>query len=292
MQAQRITTMLQGVADLRHWVQDAIPLTETTVGYDLFLKIGQEYFSGHALHLDRIAATLPYPPDLVCAQFERMKGRGLIEQATPGAGAFAPTQLFLDMLAEYRLKFESLFIVRKNIRNDQLLNRAGDAALRTLADTIYDRFYDLGWVHSHALGSTCFLMATTLARAVRTHGHEARVIFGYVEVLRAPNHRFLLGGRGFASPGQTDGHAMCLVDERTVFDFGLGNARRYFRRDFPWAMVADVRRDGCVLASLNTREGETVAWKDDWQTPQGADQIQRCEAEAEHLLAQYVEPAY
>jgi hypothetical protein len=285
MHTQRICTMLQGVADMRHWVLQAIPMTDSMVGYDLFLKIGQDYFGGMELDVNGIAADLPYPAATVRRQLDRMKRRGLIEERA--MGGFAPTPQFLEMLAAYRRKFESLFILRKSLRDGQLVNQTGDAELAALAETLYDRFHDIGWMHSHALGSTCFLMAATLARVVRSHGHAARVVWGHVEIRQDTGSTFMLGTRGYAQPGQLEAHAVCLVEERALFDFGLGNVRKSFRYNFPWALTADLQRDGDTFASLHTPAGYTVLWKDDWQAPDGAAELQRCEQVAEELFKPY-----
>lgn len=272
---------------MRQWVMQAIPLTESMVGYDVFLKIGQDFFSGQDLDIDGIASSLPYPRPAVRRQLSRMKDRGLIELQS-GTGLLVPTQTFLDMLHAYRRKFESLFILRKNVREGKLLNQTGDAELARLADVLYDRFYELGWIHAHYLGSACFTMAATLARVLQAHGHQARVAWGYVEIENA-GRKFVLGGRGYATPGQVEGHAMCVVDERCIFDFGIGNIRKYFRHDFPWALTTDLQREGTVLAAMETPSGDKVMWKDDWQTPDGQDELMKSLPMAEQLLGRYAE---
>ena len=71
-------------------------------------------------------------------------------------------------------------------------------------------------------------------------------------------------------------------------DFGLGNVRKGYRRDFHWGIVSDYRRDGAVLARLEVPGGETTTWKDDWQSPDSEAELARYAPHIESLAAEYV----
>jgi hypothetical protein len=102
-----------------------------------------------------------------------------------------------------------------------------------------------------------------------------------------PQGAYKLGAQGLAQPGQIDGHAMCVIDESTIFDFGLGNVRKGYRRDFYWGAVCDYRRDGAVIGSVTIQGPQTVTWKDDWQSPATDTEVARYAPFVENLFEQY-----
>jgi hypothetical protein len=74
-----------------------------------------------------------------------------------------------------------------------------------------------------------------------------------------------------------------------IIDFGLGNIRKNYRRDFAWGAVSDYRREGVVLGTMLVPSGETVAWKDDWQSPGTEAELARYAPHIEGLFADYAE---
>jgi hypothetical protein len=288
MSLHRVPPILQSVAQVRNWVVEHVPCADSLLGYDLFLKLGNDVVAGNPLELGALAAGLPYEREQVAAQLRRLAEARLVELTEAGGEPLVrPTELFLTLLDRYGRTFESVFIVRQELRNQQLVVAATDAELAALGRVLYDRVYDMGWLFLHNFGSACFLMASIVRRLAEAHGHRARIASCYVEVNGGPN-RYLLGAQGFAKQGQIDGHAACVIDERVIIDFGLGNIRKNYRRDFPWGVVFDCRREGAVLGALALPGGETVSWKDDWQSPGTDEELARYAPHIEGLVANYV----
>ena len=74
-----------------------------------------------------------------------------------------------------------------------------------------------------------------------------------------------------------------------LIDFGLGNVRRGFRRDFYWALACPYELHDIVMAEMHLPHGESVTWKNDWQTPDGPAELAKYEALVEELFALYVD---
>jgi DNA-binding transcriptional ArsR family regulator len=290
MLVDRVPPILQSVAQVRNWVIENVPCTDSLLGYDLFLKLGNDVAAGKALDLDGLGRGLPYPIEQVTQHLHRLEEAGLVELATGEGGSLAlrPTQRFMILLDSYSRKFDSLFIVRQEVRNQQLVVQATDPKLAELGRLLYDHVYDMGWLFLHNFGSACFLMASIMRRVAELHGHRARIASCHVEI-QGPERRYLLGAPGYAKEGQIDGHAVCIVDEAVILDFGLGNVRKGYRRDFPWGTVCDYRRDGTVMGTLLVPGGETVTWKDDWQSPGTEAELARYAPHIDGLAAQYLE---
>jgi hypothetical protein len=281
--------MLQSVAQLRNWVVENVPCTDSMLGYDLFIKLGNDVVAGQPLDLATLAQGLPYPQEQVTEHIGRMAQAGLfeIDAASQGAATLRATSAFVTLLDRYSRKLESVFIVREDLRSQQLLVSASDPALGQFASLLYDRIYDMGWLYLHNFGSACFLMASLVRRLAEAHGHAARIASCYVEIAHDQG-QYLLGAQGFAKPGQIDGHAACIVDEALILDFGLGNVRKGYRRDFHWGVACDYRRQDSVLGAMTVRTGERVTWKDDWQSPGSDAELARYAPHIEDLFGQYV----
>lgn len=290
MRIRRVTSLLQGIASARSWLIKHIPLTSSMAGYDLFLKIANDTMAGRPLVLESLVAGLSHPQRVVLHQLKKMELAGLItDQAgapTPALRTFLPTPTFLDLLKSFSMQFESLFILRKNLRDEQLIVVTPDEALRDFAESLYDHFYDLGWFYLHNFGAACFLMSSLVARVATGHGYRARVASCYTEIARGES-RYMLGAEGFAQAGQIDGHAVCILEETMLIDFGLGNVRRGYRRDFPWAIACEYRPQGAMLGGIAMSTGETVIWKDDWQSPDSAEELARYAPHLDQLYRQY-----
>jgi hypothetical protein len=279
--------MLQSVAKVRNWVVENIPQTDSLLGYDLFLKLGNDIIAGLPLDLPSIAAGLPNPQEEVFAQLQRMAQSGLLVFAEVEATQVVrPTQRFLVLLDKYRRQFDTLFIVRDDLRRHQLHVDVSDADLAAFARLVYDRVFDLGWLYLHNFGSACFLMASLVNRIAAAHGYQSRIASCYVEVSNG-HGSYLLGGEGLAKPGQIDGHAACVVGERVILDFGLGNVRKGYRRDFPWGVACEYRRDGYVMGATVIPGAESATWKDDWQSPGSDEELARYAPHLEDLFGQY-----
>lgn len=290
MPIQNFTTLLQSMAEVRNWIVQNFPIATTLVGYDLFLKLGNDHFSGLPLDIPSLYQTLPHPPESIDATLEQMRQAGLLEYAlgsSDKAASLILSDRFVAILTGYQRKFESLFILRKRLRDEQLLVRCEDQELSRLAESLYDHFYDLGWLYLYNYGGVCFLMASLVCRVAAAYGYDARVESGHVEIAK-DNGVFSLGGQGFAGPGQIDGHACCVINDKLIIDFGLGNVRKGYRRDFPWALCCEYQPLGNVLGSIVMPSGETVTWKNDWRSPGTEEELKKYEPFVEQLFERYV----
>jgi hypothetical protein len=290
MQIQRVTSLLQGIASARNWLITHVPLTSSMAGYDLFLRVATECMANRPIALRALLAELRHPEKVVLQQLAKMAAAGLlVEQPRgldPRVRTFLPTAQFVTLLERFSKQFESLFILRKGLRDQQLVMVTPDAALRDFAETLYDHFYDLGWFYLHNYGAACFLMASLVTRVATGYGYRARVASCYVEIAKGEG-RYLLGAEGYAKPGQIDGHAVCILEESVLIDFGLGNVRRGYRRDFPWAIACEYQRQDAMLGGIAMSTGETVLWKDDWQSPGSAEELARYAPHLDELYRQY-----
>ena len=289
MSLHRVPPILQSVVRMRNWVIEHVPGTDSMLGYDLFLKLGNDFTARQLLPVSAVTQGLPYPAEAVASQLQRFEANGLV---TLGADADAgmtvqATERFLGLLARYGSTFDSVFIVRGELRDQQLLVQSSHPELAAFGRLLYDRMYDLGWLYLHNFGSACFLAASLVRRLAELHGRKARVVSGQVEIVNQGSS-FMLGGQGYAKPGQIDGHAACVIDDALVLDFGLGNVRKSYRRDFHWGVIADYRRDGAAFASVTLPDGVTMTWKDDWQSPGTDGELARYAPHLDSLAAQYV----
>ena len=290
MQIQHVISQLKGLALVRTWLLARVPLTGSEAGHELFLKIANHCSGGQAILLGVLLADMRHPEPMLLEQVGKMEAAGLLARLAgadgTGAVAYLPTPQFRVLLLEFGKQFDNLFILRKDLRDQQLLVVAQDGSMHDFAATLYDNFYDLGWLYLHNFGAVCFLMASLVARVATARGYRARVASCYVEIAHGEG-RFLLGGQGFAKPGQIDGHAVCIVEECMLVDFGLGNARRNYRRDFPWALARGLEPEAATLGGIAMAGGETVIWKNDWQSPGAEAELARYAPHLEALYQQY-----
>jgi hypothetical protein len=295
MSLRRVPSILQSVAQVRNWVVEHVPGTDSMLGYDLFIKLGNDAVAGQPLCLSALASQMPYSSDAIAGQLRRFEELGLLTLSNDADQGLVlhPTQQFMSLLNQYSLVFESKFIVRDELRVRQLIVQSSHTALAQLCSVLYDRVHDLGWLYLYNYGSTCFMMASLMRRLAELHGHQARVVSCYVEIA-APaaaggEIRYRLGARGHAKPGQIDGHAVCLIDESLIVDFGLGNVRRGYRRNFYWGAIADFRREDAAIARLALPNGDSMTWKDDYQSPDTETELAACAQYLDALIAQYIE---
>jgi len=294
MSLHRVHPILQSVARMRNWVVEHVPGGDSMLGYDLFLKLGNDVVAGQPLTVSALAQGLPYTQDAVAAQLQRFEESGLVTLSNDAdlGLQLQPTPRFLKLLDQYSLAFESVFIVRTELRAQQLLIQSDHAELAGFARVLYDRMYDLGWLYLHNYGSACFLMASLVRRVAELHGRQARVASCYVELDQHREDgsvsRYLLGSKEHVKPGQIAGHAACIIDEQLVVDFGLGSVRKHHRRDFYWGAIGDYRRTGDVFARLVLPGNATMTWKDDWQSPDGDAELARYAPHLDEFASQYI----
>lgn len=294
MSLRRVPPIIQGVAQIRNWVVEHVPGADSMLGYDLFLKLGNDVGAGQPVSLAAFAQGLPYQSDAVATQLRRFEEHGLVALAQDADHGLMlrPTAQLLTLLDHYSLVFESKFIVRDELRSQQLFVQSEHASLANLGRILYDRIYDLGWLYLHNFGSTCYMMASLVRRLAELHGRSARVVHCYVEIdTPGPDgvNRYLIGAQGLAKPGQIDGHAACVIDDTLLLDFGLGSVRKHHQRDFYWGAIGDYRRHGAQIARVAMPGGQSVCWKDDWQSPDGAGELERCATMLDELTRQYLE---
>lgn len=289
MATNSASTVLQAVAQIRNWVVTHIPLTGSLVGYDLFLLIGAAHAAGKTLALGEAHGQLPYGAAVVDAHVAELLAAGLIEMAGEGpARELVPTARFGVLLREYRTEFDRRFIPRDRLHAQQLLCVLPDAADRAFVEMLYDRFFDLGWFYLHNYGSTCFMMATMVERVAHLVGRQARIAYGTVTLLNGAGETTFRVGAGGARPGQVDGHAFCVIDERFVLDFGLGTIRKLHRRDFAWAAAVPCLGQDAPVGGAKLGDGTTVIWTVTAQPAGCENEIQLCEAHADDLMPFYL----
>jgi hypothetical protein len=206
--------------------------------------------------------------------------------ADPGAVRFFATPALLAAWLQFEERVDGSLISRRAVRAALLLNKAPDAGLAALVDRVFDRFHDLGWLYLHNWGASCYLMASLLSRALQLEGHRTRVQAGYVELVKDERH-FTLGGKGLAQPGQIDGHAFCVVDDGLLLDFGLGSARRSFRRDMFWAIAVPYQPGAEVVASVSHSRVGSLSWRIDWQSPRGEVELRQVQGLLDELMRAY-----
>lgn len=293
MQIQHATSLLQGIASARAWLLAQVPLTDSMAGYELFLKIANHCREVRAIPVGALLAGMPHPEPVLLERVGQMEAAGLLARpagaAASGAaesGVYVPTPQFFALLQEFSKQFDSLFILRKDLRDQQLLVVAQDGPMHDFAATLYDCFYDLGWLYLHNFGAACFLMASLVARVATALGYRARIESCYVEIAKGEG-RYLLGAKGYAKPGQIDGHAVCILEECMLIDFGLGNVRRNYRRDFPWALACGYQPQAPMMGGIAMSCGETVIWKNDWQSPDTEAELARYAPHLDTLYQQY-----
>ncbi len=279
--------MLQSMVELRNWLTQNVPGANSMPGQDLFMVVASLSLEAQPLQVRQLLAALPYPPQVVQEVLRMALQAGLLLESEEGGGpCLRASARFVALLDAYQAKYDSLFIPRSSLRASQLVVQSANPALRDFAVALYDRFYDLGWLYLHQYGATCFTMAALVRRAAQASGHQARIAVGYVEAISSEGI-FLLGGKGYAGPGQIDGHAACIVDESLLIDFGLGNLRRQYQRSFYWGVACDYQRAASCMAELNLPNAQRLCWKDDWQSPGGPGQIAADAATVESLFKDY-----
>ncbi len=293
MQIQRVTSLLQGEAAIRNWIVQHIPLSVSLAGYDLFLKISNDFIALAQPEVLVVFSELPHTEAAIRDHIAAMGQAGMLEilpDSPIGGIRIKLTAKFLELLIQFQAKFESEFIPRKEKREQQLLVVTPDPRLNQLAITLYDHFYDLDWLYLHNYGGACFLMSSLVCRVAKAYGFDARIESCHVQI-EGKNVNFHLGTPGYASPGQIEGHAVCIIDDALLIDFGLGSVRRKYRRDFYWGLAHPYEQRNEVMAQMALPQGEVITWKNDWQTPDGPAELAKyadfVEQEFKHFVDRF-----
>ncbi len=288
LQIGRIASHMEGVAEVRRWLTANIPFTESTAGHDVFVKIGQDFVAGSIIELKSLRRELPHTEKEIRIQLMKMVRAGLLlPQGSETQRTWVPTAKFLQLLKAYTEELDHVYAVRSNMRQQQLRMAVPNPELASFVELIYDHFHDLGWLYLHNFGAICFLMASLVQNVARLHGYRARAVSGYVDVLGSDQRIYQLGGKMHVNPGQIAGHAYCVVEESIVIDFGLGNMRRHYRRDFPWGLACQYQPEGAIDARMALPPGEHAMWKTDWCSPDTESEFTKFELLAQQLAAQY-----
>ncbi len=153
-------------------------------------------------------------------------------------------------------------------------------------ENIYTDFSKLNYLNDY--GSCCVAIAGMLAHALLHEGHRVSICSCYAE-LENSAQRFLLGYQEIVLPGQIDGHAICLVNDNVLVDFGLGNARKYFSSEVPQAIAYQLSSTPQQLASVELKPGFSISWRTDWSSPAVGKELQRMLPHLPRLLSQYYE---
>lgn len=291
MNQAHTSQVLHSLSALRHWLLTRLPPAHPLAGgeagpslsADLFLELAEQWAEGREPTLDQLAREMAYPREQLAAQLAVMARAGLLAgwpAVQPGAAVppLKPTPAFESLVADYESELQARFIPREPLRNEQLFVDCQDASLAAEMRLLYDRCFDLGWLYLHRYGATCFMMAIVLQALMVRRGHRAHVQIGEL-LVQHEQRRFVLGRQAQPTPGRIDAHACCVVDDRLVVDFGLGNVRRYHRKNFFWGMVTDrVQVGQATLAEAALPDGGLVRWTRSGSAPEQALQleVQRC----------------
>jgi hypothetical protein len=288
MLTETIRSLHHGHADIQEWILKHVPLADSPVGYELFFRLADLNIDHGPVDPLALCASLPFPADEVLAALARFEQAGLLQPAGGDAPPRLrkPTAALGQLLLDYFTRLEHAFIPRETLRQRQLLAAVDDPARRQFIADLYDHFFDLGWLDAHNYGSMCFLMSTLVMRIAQGRGHDARVECLCLEIEHATGI-FGVGVQGVAGPGQLDGHAVCIVDNCTLVDFGLGNVRKCYRRDFYWGLARDLAPQQAEFARMQLTSSELLRWKKAWVPAGAADELQASNAYANRLLAVY-----
>ncbi|MFZ6758169.1 hypothetical protein ACO0K9_13245 [Undibacterium sp. Ji50W] len=119
----------------------------------------------------------------------------------------------------------------------------------------------------------CFTMSAMLAHILQEKGYTARVQGCYAEI-RQNNGIFYIGYKGFVRDRQREGHAVCIINEKYLVDFGLGTLRKFYPSDFSQALASEILNDEVMLASLPLENGMRIDWRIDWISPVAEHRLQ------------------
>lgn len=135
-------------------------------------------------------------------------------------------------------------------------------------------------------GSSCFAMSALLTEVLAEKGYSARVQ-GCYAAIKQNNSVFYVGYKGFAHDRQREGHAVCIVEDQYLLDFGLGTLKKFYAEDFSHALACEVTGNGKILGALDLETGANIAWWVDWISPAIEQELIAQQAGVEALLGLY-----
>ncbi|MFZ6734116.1 hypothetical protein ACO0LG_19460 [Undibacterium sp. Ji42W] len=135
-------------------------------------------------------------------------------------------------------------------------------------------------------GSCCFAMSAMLTHILSKKGYAARVQGCYAEITQN-NGVFYIGFKGFSHEQQKEGHAVCIVDEQYLIDFGLGTLRKFYAEDFSHALACEISGGNPVLGHLELDNGAIMTWRTDWISPIVSTKLEHQLATVELILNGY-----
>lgn len=153
-----------------------------------------------------------------------------------------------------------LYLPEKNV----FYNFVASESLSADLNQIYSDFVNLNYFAEY--GTYCIVMAVILGHILSNNGYRARIQSCYAK-FEVGEIDFLLGYKNISGPGQIDGHAVCVIDDKYLIDFGLGNARKSFSPQVPWAIACPLQETPDCIAQAKTQDGLLVSWRTDWSSP-------------------------
>ena len=155
---------------------------------------------------------------------------------------------------------------------------------KALSKDVRQIYYDLKYLkYFDDYGSSCFAMAALLCQLLNEKGYSARVQ-GCHSIIQKPGYRFHLGSEGYAKNGRIDGHVICIIDEKYLLDFGLGNIRKYFEEHFFRGIACELKTQENLLATLELDNAMSIEWRTDWISPKIEVELRRQESDLAILL--------
>lgn len=167
-----------------------------------------------------------------------------------------------------------------------LLDLSQEAKLSKSIRQIYYDFKNLGYFDQY--GSSCVAMAALLSNLLEKQGFNAKVQACYA-IVKNPDQQFFLGYKGYAKTGQVEGHAVCIVNDRILIDFGLGNVRKDFDSQFHRAICSDIDMNPSqgYVARIHINEKTTIEWHTDWIPPDIANECMQQAPLLEPIISNY-----
>ncbi|MBC3907126.1 hypothetical protein [Undibacterium umbellatum] len=135
-------------------------------------------------------------------------------------------------------------------------------------------------------GSCCFAMSAMLTQLLTEKGYRARVQGCYAEI-KQDNNIFYVGYKGYVQDKQKEGHAVCIVEEQYLIDFGLGALRKFHDKDFSHALACEISGFNTVLGDLDLDSGANISWRIDWISPMVELELQAQVVAVERILNDY-----
>lgn len=161
-------------------------------------------------------------------------------------------------------------------------------ALRAPADELDRCFERLSMYPRYS--TCCLFMAHVAAAALRARGLRAQARLCTMRVGERGTRVYALGQVGFADPGQLVAHAVCIVADRLLLDYGTGVACRDLDGRFPRYLAAELHDDGDPeqIAAVRTDTGALVRWMNTGYSIEGVAQAVRAQSAMVRAATQLV----